>query len=108
MIELIGPILTLGVIFIGFGVMLGQISLSDAVVKIAALVAGAFLCVLGIRHAQATWQSLTDETRAAVVLLILFVVLPLLILRSVLKSRLGREVGVHLIADWIKDKIRGK
>lgn len=108
MIELIRAILTLGVIIIGFGVMLGQISISDAIAKIAALVAAVFLFVFGISYAQAAWQSWPDQTRAAVVLLILFVVLPLLVLRSVLKSGLGREVGVHLIADWIKDKIRGK
>lgn len=102
---LLHALLTLAIILVGIGVMVGRISLSGALSKIVCLAvllyaASAFATEMGD-----VWASSSTGTRAAVIAVIVLIV-PGFLIVSALRSDFGQKVLASIIGDWIYDHLR--
>lgn len=105
MSGLLHALLTLAIILIGIGVMIGRISLSGALTEIVCLVVLLYAASAFAAHMGNVWASSSAATRVAAVTVILLVT-PIFLLMSALRSDFGQKVLASVIGDWIYDHLR--
>ena len=103
MAGLVHALLTLAIILIGIGVMIGRISLSEALRKIVLAVVGLFVASALVANAGRVWASLSAIERGAAAATLLLAV-PLTLGTAILRSDFGRKVLASILGDWIYDR----
>ena len=103
MTGLIHALLTLAIILVGIGVMIGRISLSEALKKILLAVVGLFIASAVVANAGRAWASLSAIERGAAAATLLLAV-PLALGTAILRSDFGRKVLASILGDWIYDR----
>lgn len=103
MAGLVHSLLALAIIVIGIGVMIGRISLSEALKKILFATVGLLLASALVVNAGNAWASLSDIERGTVTAAILLAV-PVGFGTAILRSDFGRKVLASVLGDWIYDR----
>ena len=103
MAGLVHAVFTGAIILIGFGVMIGRISLSEALQKILLAVVGLFVASALVANAGRTWASLSAIERGVAAAALLLAV-PLALGTAILRSDFGRKVLASILGDWIYDR----
>jgi hypothetical protein len=103
MTGLIHALLTLAIILIGIGVMIGRITMAEALRKILLAVVGLFVASALVVNAGRAWASLSAIERGAAAATLLLAV-PLALGTAILRSDFGRKVLASILGDWIYDR----
>ena len=105
MTGLIHALLTLSIILIGIGVMIGRITMAEALRKILLAVVGLFVASALVVNAGRAWASLSAIEQGAAAAAVLFAV-PLTLGTAILRSDFGRKVLASILGDWIYDRFQ--
>jgi hypothetical protein len=103
MTGLAHALLALAIILVGLGVMIGRISLSEALQKILLAVVGLFVASALVANAGRAWASLSAIERGVAAAALLLAV-PLALGTAILRSDFGRKVLASILGDWIYDR----
>jgi len=105
MSGLLHALLALAIIVIGCAVMIGKISLSEALAKIIGAAGVLLVSAALLANAGEAWASLSAGARLAVVAAILLAA-PLASALVILRSDFGKKVLASILGDWIYDRVR--
>jgi hypothetical protein len=105
MTGLIHALLTLAIILIGIGVMIGRITMAEALRKILLAVVGLFVASALVVNAGRAWASLSAIEQGAAAAAVLFAV-PLTLGTVILRSDFGKKVLASILGDWIYDRFQ--
>lgn len=103
MAGLVHAVFTVAIILIGFGVMIGRISLSEALTKILLAAVGLFIASALVVNVGKAWASLSPTARGTAAAALLLAV-PLALGMTILRSDFGRKVLASILGDWIYDR----
>jgi hypothetical protein len=98
-------LLALVIIVIGCAVMIGKISLSEALAKIIGAAGVLLISAALLANAGEAWASLSAGARLAVVAAILLAA-PLASALVILRSDFGKKVLASILGDWIYDRVQ--
>jgi len=98
-------LLALAIIVVGCAVMIGKISLSEALAKIIGAAAVLFVSAALLANAREAWASLSAGARLAVVATLLLAV-PTVSALVILRSDFGKKVLASILGDWIYDRVQ--
>lgn len=105
MSGLVHALLALAIVLTGCAVMLGRISLSEALARIVGAAVVLFAASALVASAGEAWASLSAGARLAVVAAILLAT-PIALIPVILRSDFGRKVLASMLGDWIYDRLQ--